>query len=119
MCVAKYYSQKKTYENGVDIGANEVAIFVQWYEKIYLNSNELDYRVSRTIITPQVQSNYYLVHAGFAMNEKNGGMNPVQRLRLARHNRHNWHNKEFRYTILDKKFSLSVGLTRSNGQSLQ
>ena len=62
-----------------------------------LNSNQLDYRVSRTIITPQVQSNYYLVHAGFAMNEKNGGMNPVQRFRLAHRITHNWHNKEFGY----------------------
>ena len=98
MCMMQNTTRgKKTYENGVEIGANEVAIFVQWYEKIDLNSNQLDYRVSRTIITPQVQSNYYLVHAGFAMNEKNGGMNPVQRLRLARHNRHNWHNKEFGY----------------------
>ena len=53
--------------------------------------------MSRTIITPQVQSNYYLLHAGFAMAEKNGGMNPVQRLRLARRITHNWHNKEFGY----------------------
>jgi len=36
--------RKGTYENGVEISANEVAIFVQWYEKIDINSRELTYR---------------------------------------------------------------------------
>jgi len=50
-------ARKRTYDNGVEIGINEVAIFVQWYEKIDVNSREPTYRVSRTINKLQVQSN--------------------------------------------------------------
>ena len=46
---------------------------------------------------PQVQSNYYLVRAGFEMHEMNGRINPVPRLRTAARNRANWHNKEMRF----------------------
>ena len=53
--------RKRTYENGVEISANEVAIFVQWYEKIDINSSELTYRALSTINKPQVQSNFYLL----------------------------------------------------------
>ena len=80
----------------MEIGANEVAIFVQWYEKIDLNTSELNYWVSRTKNMPQVQSKFYSVYAGFEMSEKNGRMNLVPRFRLAARNKHNWHNKEFR-----------------------
>ena len=84
MCVSQNISRrKKTYENRVKIGANEVAIFVQWYEKIDLNASALKYRVSRTIHMPQVQSNFYLVYAGFEMSEKNGRTNILPRLRSA------------------------------------
>ena len=98
MCVLQNITRKKkTYENGVEIGANEVAIFGQWYEKIDLNASALKYRVSRTINMPQAQSNFYLVYTGFEMSEKNGRLNLVPRLRSADCNKHNWHNKEFRF----------------------
>ena len=101
MCVALNGDRRaKTYDNGVEIGSNEVGIFVQWYEKMDMNAIELNYRVSRTIDMPQVQSNYYLVRAGFEMHEMhemNGRINPVPRLRTAARNRANWHNKEMRF----------------------
>ena len=46
---------------------------------------------------PQVQSNYYLVHAGFDMHEMSGRVNPVQRLRSVARNRNNWHSKETQF----------------------
>ena len=98
MCVALNGDRRaKTYDNGVEIGSNEVGIFVQWYEKMDMNAIELNYRVSRTIDMPQVQSNYYLVRAGFEMHEMSGRINPVPRLRTAARNRANWHNKEMRF----------------------
>ena len=77
------------------IGANEVAIFIQWYEKIDLNARELHYRVSGSITEPQVQSNYDLVRTNFEMNEMSGRVNAVPRLRsAATRNRNAWHTKE-------------------------
>ena len=89
--------REKTYENGVEIGANEVTIFVQWYEKIDVNASALKYQVSRTIHMPQVQSNFYLVYAGFEMSENNGRTNIVPRLRSAARIKQNWHNKESKF----------------------
>ena len=55
MCVLLNSTRRnKIYENGVEIGAIEIVIFVQWYEKKDLNSNELNYWVLRTINKPQV-----------------------------------------------------------------
>ena len=90
-------TRRRTYDNGVEIGINEVAICVQWYEKIDVNSRELTYRVSRTINKPQVQSNYYLVNSGFVMHEMNGRVNQVPRLRSVVNNRNDWHRKECRF----------------------
>ena len=88
--------RKQTYDNGVEIGMNEVAIFVQWYEKIDLNAQKLSYRVSRTITKPQVQSNFYLLCVDFNMHEMNGRINLVPRLRAAAQNRNHWHVQETR-----------------------
>jgi len=86
--------RKLTYDNGVEIGVNEVAIFIQWYEKIDLNATDLTYRVSREINKPQVQSNFYLVYVNFNMHEIMGRINLVPRLRSVAHNRNNWHRQE-------------------------
>ena len=84
--------------SGIDIGVvNEVGIFVQWYEKIDVNSSELNCRVSGTITKSQVQNNFYLVHAGFEMHEMSGRVNQVPRLRSVVRNRNNWHSKEIRF----------------------
>ena len=102
--------RKRTYDNGVEIGVNEVAIFVQWYEKIDINSDALEYHVSRTITKPAVQSNEYMVFSGFEMHRVVGGSNPVpkrrntntarrgqyDRIREDIHKTFNeWHDKEF------------------------
>eukprot|EP00984_Skeletonema_dohrnii_P017124 scaffold7728_cov75-Skeletonema_dohrnii-CCMP3373.AAC.2 len=71
------------YPMGVEIKKNEVAIYVQWYEKIDLNSTEPKYHVSRTITKPQVQSNQLLLHTGFAMTQLRGDNNPVPKSRPA------------------------------------
>ena len=98
MCIYKNKTQtKKTFENGVEIGANDVAIFVQWYEKIDLNASVLKYRVSKTIDIPQVQNNFYLVYAGFEMSENNGRTNIVPRLRSAARVKQTWHIKESKF----------------------
>jgi len=89
--------RKRTYENGVEISTNEVAIFVQWYEKIDINSSELTYRASSTINKPQVQSNFYLLYVNFDMHEMNGQTNTVPRLRSVANNRDNWYVKERRF----------------------
>jgi len=74
--------KKRTYDsNGVEIGVNEGAIFVQWYEKIDLNARDLTYHVSRAINKPQVQSNCYLLYVNFNMHKINGRINLVPRLR--------------------------------------
>jgi len=98
MCISQNNTRtKKTFDNGVEIGANEVAILVQWYEKIDLNASVLKYRVSKTINIPQVQNNFYLVYAGFEMSEMNGRTNIVPKLRSAARMKENWHNKESKF----------------------
>ena len=98
MCIYQNNTQtKKTFDNGVEIGANEVAILVQWYEKIDLNASVLKYRVSKTINIPQVQNNFYLVYTGFEMNENNGRTNIVPKLRSAARMKENWHYKESKF----------------------
>ena len=36
-----------SYNNGVKVGKGEVALFVIWYEKIYVLSDKLEYWVSK------------------------------------------------------------------------
>jgi hypothetical protein len=57
------------YPMGIEVKKNEVAIYVQWYEKIDVNSDKLKYHVSRKITTPQVQCNQLLIHSGFQMHQ--------------------------------------------------
>ena len=71
------------YPMGVEVKKNEVAIYVQWYEKMNLNSNEPKYHVSRTITKAQVQSNQLLLHIGFDMKQLIGDNNPVPKSRPA------------------------------------
>jgi hypothetical protein len=71
------------YPMGVEVKKNEVAIYVQWYEKMNLNSNEPKYHVSRTITKAQVQSNQLLLHTGFDMKQLIGDNNPVPKSRPA------------------------------------
>lgn len=72
---------RKYAGNAVEIEKNEVALFVMWYEKIDVNSVAFDYHASRTITTPQIQSNRYLIHSGFDMHRVIGSSNPVPRSR--------------------------------------
>ena len=58
-----------------------IQIYVQWYEKIDVNSDESKYHVSRTITVPQVQNNQLLLHAGFEMHRLRGESNSVPRSR--------------------------------------
>ena len=38
-----------SYDMGVEVQTSEVAIYVQWYEKMDLNSDERKYRVNGTL----------------------------------------------------------------------
>jgi len=57
-----------SYEMGVKVQNknSEVAIYVQWYEKTDLNSDERKYRVNGTL-RPSVQNNQLLLHTGLKM----------------------------------------------------
>ena len=108
-CLHNTTRRVQTHDNGVVIGANEVALFIQWYEKIDLNGRELHYRVSRSITEPQVQSNYYLVQTNFGMTEINSRVNIVPRLRsTATRNRSAWHTKEMRCVC--GKWTVQLGI---------
>ena len=76
-------NRAEKYPMGVEVRKNEVAIYVQWYEKIDVNSDEPKYHVSRTITVPQVQNNQLLLHTGFKMHQLRGESNPVPRSRPA------------------------------------
>ena len=52
-----------------------------WYEKIDVNSDVLDYHVSRDMATPMIQTNRYFICGGFDMHRQKGHSNPVPRLR--------------------------------------
>ena len=85
--------RKQTYDNGVEISVNEVAIFVQWYKKIDINSRGLNYQASRSISDLQIQSNFYLIYAGFVMHEMSGRVNLVPKLRRVCQKSHNGYMK--------------------------
>ena len=103
-------NRSKRYGNGVSINRNQIGIYIMWYEKIDLNSDELDYHISRTITKPAVQSNEYMIYSGFEMHRVVGDSNPVPRRRntnTARQGQYDrirqdihktfndWHDKEF------------------------
>ena len=71
-----------SYDMGVEVQNNEVAIYVQcqWYEKMDLNSDERKYRVNGTL-SPSVQNNQLLLHTGLKMQQMLGDSNPVARSR--------------------------------------
>ncbi|KAL7490747.1 hypothetical protein ACHAWT_000278 [Skeletonema menzelii] len=68
------------YDMGIEVQNNEVATYVQWYEKIDLNSDERKYRVNGTN-APSVQNNQLLLHTGLKMQQLTGEPNPVARSR--------------------------------------
>ena len=55
------------YDTGVEIRPVQQGIFIMWYDKIDINSDDLDYHVSRTDVVPTVQHNEYMVMQGFKM----------------------------------------------------
>ena len=65
-----------SYEMGIEVQNSEVAIYVQWYEKMDLNSDERKYRVNGTM-RPSVQNNQLLLHTGLKMQQLLGDSNPV------------------------------------------
>ena len=65
------------FDNEVSISRNEIAMYIMWYEKIDINTDSLEYHVSRTITTPTVQSNEYMILQGFEMHQITGRNNPV------------------------------------------
>ncbi len=90
----------KTYDNVTVLHWNDVGIYVMWYEKIDLSSDDLDYHVSRTITKPTVQNNEYVVCSGFQMHRVVGSSNPVPRRQKAigrsnERNYNDWHDREF------------------------
>ena len=106
---------------------NEVAIFVMWYEKIDINSDVLDYRISRDVTEPVVQNNRPLIHASFKMHRMNNTSNPVPELRTStrvsgvayacpRRNsqtsRNAWHDKEFGLELKMDKEDNEISLSR-------
>ena len=68
------------YDMGIEVQNNEVAIYVQWYEKMDVNSDECKYRVNGTL-PPSVQNNQLFLHTGFKMQQLLGDSNPVARSR--------------------------------------
>ncbi|EJK73457.1 hypothetical protein THAOC_04918 [Thalassiosira oceanica] len=82
-------NRSKYYQNGhLEIGSNEVAINLMWYEKIDVESPELTYRVSQDYPQAVLQSNTYMVSGGAEVNDGmnliDGAANPVPKLRTTR-----------------------------------
>ena len=103
-------TRTKTFSNGVKINPGQHGIYVMWYEKIDILSDDLDYHVSRTGTKPDVQHNEYMVLQGFNMHRVTGQSNPVPRPRNSSTSRRTqnpcqyqtsfeqWHDKEFGVT---------------------
>ncbi len=72
-------AKRYDYDMGIEVQNNEVAIFVQWYEKMDVNSDECKYRANGTL-PPSVQNNQLLLHThtGFKMQQLLGDSSPVQ-----------------------------------------
>ncbi|KAL7534418.1 hypothetical protein ACHAXR_005863 [Thalassiosira sp. AJA248-18] len=77
-------SSIKKYPGGVEVKKNGVAMNIMWYEKIDIDSDSLDYHVSRTVTEPIVQSNRYYIYGGFEMHRTVGASNPVPKLRTSK-----------------------------------
>lgn len=74
---------KDDFNETITVNPEETALYIIWYERIDVNSRELNYHISRTLVKPFVQSNYYFVHGGFDMHctTRGGGGNPVPKER--------------------------------------
>ena len=97
------------YDSGVVIPPGNIAMYIMWYEKIDILSDDLDYHISRNEVEPMVQSNEYMVLQGFDMHRVAGRSNPVPRPRSVTGQRgfysrvlqnyqttfEQWHNKEY------------------------
>ena len=100
-------SRMMSYDNGVKVGKGEVGVFVIWYEKINVMSDDHEYWVSRTETQPIVQNNKYLIPLRFEMRQMLGEKNSVPKLRTStrsdasRSSLNNtkriedWHDKEY------------------------
>ena len=70
-------SRAKKCDNGAVIQRSQHGIYIMWYERIDIDSDELNYHVSRTITAPAVQRNEYTICTGFEMHRVVGDNNPV------------------------------------------
>ena len=61
-------TRAKKCDNGTVIQCNQRGIYMMWYEKIDINSDQLNYHVSRTITKPAIQNNEYMIYSGFEMH---------------------------------------------------
>ena len=111
------------YDKGLEIGMNEVALNIMWYEAIRVGSDTLEYQLSRTDMSPVVQGNKYFIPLGFEMNHVLGRPNPVPKLQKStRPNRsgnashqttfEHWQNKEFRIKYRMDKMVRDNALSR-------
>ena len=128
-------TRQMTFPGDLKITPGAVAVYIMWYEKIDVNSDVLDYHVSRDCATPMIQSNRYFIFGGVNMHLQKGKSNPVPRLRkstikVSRQSKSvykqprtdlqksdkTWHNKEFgliwRMDKVDREAALAkVGAT--------
>ena len=96
-----------SYHGGnLKIGYKEVALNVIWYKNVGTGADVLYYRLSRTDMSPVVQSNKYLVPVEVHMHRILGRSNPVTKLRMSarqggeanasyQSSFEAWHDKEF------------------------
>ena len=83
MCVWKNNRNgQQTIDGGVQLHRGEYAINVQWYTQKEIGS--LEYHIDRENPRPIVQSNRYLILAGFKMHQIIGSSNRVPRQRTTR-----------------------------------
>jgi len=75
-----------SYNSRVKVSKGEVAIFVMWYEKIDVMSDNLDYWVSRSETKPIVQNNRDLIPVEVEMHRMLGESNIVPKLRSSTRN---------------------------------
>ena len=86
------------FDNEVSISRNEIVMYIMWYKNIDLNTDSLEYHVSRTITKPTVQSNEYMILQGFEMHQITGRNNPVPKQRSNSSYQttfEQWHDSEF------------------------
>ena len=77
---ARSAATRKGHQTRADAIDEKVAIYVQWYERMDVNSDECKYRVNGTL-PPSVQYNQLFLHTGFKMQQLLGDSNPVARSR--------------------------------------